>query len=331
MENTRLTKTEQEFYNDKCFPKRWHAFFLAASMRIIGGVIVSVIVFAIQFLISNNIVRFSSEFGVDMFYAVLSQLCMVLPIPLALMFIAKNDIGETLRLKNDINVIQILLIVFMCISAFIPAQFINSLVISYGSVFFGPPQELSGAPNAQNIVQLLSEIVIIGFLPAICEEIFYRGYVLRGLERKGRVYALIVSSVLFAVMHANFQQMTYALMLGLLLGFVVLKTNSLYASIAMHATFNIMSVVLSYGAINEFYIAHNLIIVIIAIILAPAMIFTSIFLFNHYTNKRNARLNISNASPTFESIKEKKHEKVLSITWLILFLITNMYEAIIAW
>ena len=298
MENTRLTKTEQEFYNDKCFPKRWHAFFATASMRIIGGVIVSVIVFAIQFLISNNIVRFSSEFGVDMFYAVLSQLCMVLPIPLALIFIAKNDIGETLRLKNDINVIQILLIVLMCISAFIPAQFINSLVISYGIVFFGPPQELSGAPNAQNIVQLLSEIVIIGFLPAICEEIFYRGYVLRGLERKGRVYALIVSSVLFAV---------------------------------MHATFNIMSVILSYGAINEFYTAHNLIIVIIAIILAPAMIFTSIFLFNHYTKKRNARLNISNASPTFESIKEKKHEKVLSITWLILFLITNMYEAIIAW
>ena len=332
MENVELNKYEQEFYNDKRFPKRWQAFLASALMRTAGVIIWTVIINVLQILTARGIINFASEFGTDMFNAVISQICMVLPIPIIFMFVFKNDMGETLRLKKDLDALQILLIVSMCIGAFIPAQYVNGVVVSALQNFLGEPMELSGVTSAKNIVQLLSEIVIIGFLPAICEEIFYRGYVLRGLERKGnKKYALLISSLLFAVMHGNFQQMTYAFALGILLGFVVLKTNSLLASIVMHATLNIMSVILSFGPINDFYVEYSVEIVTIALILSPAVLAGSIVLFSLYTKKRNARLGTSNALPTYESIKEKPYENVLSIVLFIAFLLTNIVEAFLAW
>lgn len=331
MENIHLTQAEQEIYNDKRVPKRWHAFLAPALMNILGGTIADIVVFIVEFLIAFRIIGFSSEFGVDMFNGLLSQMCIILPIPLILMFLFKNDIKETLRLKNDINILQILLIVFMCISAYMPAQIVNSYVVQYASLFFGPPQELSGAVSAQNIVQLLFEILMVAFLPAICEEVFYRGYVLKGLERKGKVYALIISSLLFAIMHANFQQMLYAFLLGLMLGFVVQKTNSLFASITMHATFNIMAVLLSYGPVQAIFNQYSSIIFFISLKFAPVLIIASILLFNWYTNKRNARLNISLALPKLENIKEEPYEKFLGIFFFIIFLLFNVLGAINRW
>lgn len=329
--NVELNKYEQEAYNDKRFPKRWQAFLASALMRTAGGIVATVIILVLQQLIMRGVINFSSEFGADMFNAVISQICMVLPIPLIFMFVFKNDFGETLRLKKDIDALQILLIAGMCIGAFIPAQYVNGVVVMVLQSFLGEPMELSGVTSAQNIVQLLSEIVIIGFLPAICEEIFYRGYVLRGLERKGKTYALLISSLLFAVMHGNFQQMTYAFALGFLLGFVVLKTDSLLSSIVMHATFNIISVILSYGPINDFYVQYNAQIVAVALIFSPALLAGSIVLFSLYTKKRNARLGTSNALPTYESIKEKPYENVLSIVLFVAFILTNVAEAFLAW
>ena len=44
MENVELTKYEQEFYNDKRFPKRWQAFLASALMRTAGVIIWTVII-----------------------------------------------------------------------------------------------------------------------------------------------------------------------------------------------------------------------------------------------------------------------------------------------
>ena len=136
---------------------------------------------------------------------------------------------------------------------------------------------------------------------------------------------------MFAIMHANFQQMTYAFLLGLILGFVVLKTRSLLASIVMHSTLNVISVILCYGPINDFYVAFNQEIITVALVVSPPILVASIILFSLYTKKRNARLGISNDLPSFESIKEKPFEKILAIILFATFVLTNIVDAISAW
>lgn len=78
----------------------------------------------------------------------------------------------------------------------------------------------------------------------IAEELLMRGFVLGGLQhRYGALRALLLSSVLFAVMHMNLLQGITAAAIGFVLGHLYVHTGSLFASILMHALYNAVSFV----------------------------------------------------------------------------------------
>ena len=75
--------------------------------------------------------------------------------------------------------------------------------------------------------------------PAFGEEIFFRGFLLRGLDASGpRGFALFASSLLFAVTHFDLVQGVFAFFMGLFVGWAVLKTGSLWTGIVAHAVNN---------------------------------------------------------------------------------------------
>lgn len=65
----------------------------------------------------------------------------------------------------------------------------------------------------------------------IIEELIYRGYVLRNLLSYGKIPAIIVSSLLFGVMHENIPQAIFAFLLGLVLGYVATEYSVKWAII----------------------------------------------------------------------------------------------------
>ena len=76
-------------------------------------------------------------------------------------------------------------------------------------------------------------------MPAFGEEIFFRGFVLRALQAAGsRHAALFASSILFAVTHLDAVQSAFTLVLGLWIGWLVLRTDSLWTGIVAHAVNN---------------------------------------------------------------------------------------------
>lgn len=109
----------------------------------------------------------------------------------------------------------------------------------------------------------------------VAEELVYRGFVLRRLERYGRVFAIIVSSVLFGVMHANFTQGVFAFYVGVILAYVTLE-YSIHWAILLHILNNaVMSelwsramsyfpdtvqIVLSWGVMSLFFIGGCLVL-----------------------------------------------------------------------
>ena len=79
--------------------------------------------------------------------------------------------------------------------------------------------------------------------PALCEEPFVRGFVLTGLyAHYGPRWALLGSSVFFAVSHFNPWQFLPLLVFGLFLGALVHWTHSIYPAILAHAINNLASV-----------------------------------------------------------------------------------------
>ncbi len=80
--------------------------------------------------------------------------------------------------------------------------------------------------------------------PAICEELAFRGFILSGLRRTGRTWLAIgLSSLAFGFMHMIPQQVFNATILGLVLGMIAVRSNSLLPCCLFHLIYNALAVV----------------------------------------------------------------------------------------
>ena len=113
---------------------------------------------------------------------------------------------------------------------------------------------LLGYDNSINIGLSIGSTVGIEFLltaiiPGICEEVLHRGMFMRGCKKQGYTrYGLLMSSVLFGLIHLNVQQFFYAMILGCLMGVVVIVSDSIYPAMIIHFMNNALSIYFSYGA-----------------------------------------------------------------------------------
>jgi sodium transport system permease protein len=83
------------------------------------------------------------------------------------------------------------------------------------------------------------QIALVALLPAVCEEIAFRGFILSGLMRRmSPGTAIVVSAFLFGFFHINPQQLLPATILGCVLGLVATRSGSLLPGILFHVTNN---------------------------------------------------------------------------------------------
>lgn len=81
--------------------------------------------------------------------------------------------------------------------------------------------------------------LLIAVLPAVCEELAFRGFILSGLRHLGhKWWAIVLSAVFFGIAHGLLQQSIMASMLGVVLAYVAVQTGSLIPCILFHLTHN---------------------------------------------------------------------------------------------
>lgn len=93
--------------------------------------------------------------------------------------------------------------------------------------------------------------IVMFFLMAVfgpfCEELVFRGAFFRGFRKSGNIFgAVMLSSLLFALMHMNFNQAAYALLLGVMMALAAEATGSTVTSFIVHMIFNGQSVCIMY-------------------------------------------------------------------------------------
>ena len=94
---------------------------------------------------------------------------------------------------------------------------------------------------------------LIILMPAIIEEMLFRGIIMRGLEEFGSVAAVIISAVMFSFMHGSFSQMLLQFIGGLAIGAVVIITKNWLLGSIMHAFNNF------YSSIFQLLITYDLV------------------------------------------------------------------------
>jgi sodium transport system permease protein len=85
----------------------------------------------------------------------------------------------------------------------------------------------------------------LGVLPAVCEELAFRGFILTGLLRRFQPgTAIVMSSFLFAFAHLNVFQFLPSLLLGLVLGLMTVRSGSVVPGMVFHFIHNALLIAL---------------------------------------------------------------------------------------
>lgn len=81
--------------------------------------------------------------------------------------------------------------------------------------------------------------VLMAVLPAFCEELAFRGFVLSGLRHIGsKWWAIGLSAVFFGMAHGLAQQSLAAAIVGLVIGYIAVQTGSIVPCMLFHMTYN---------------------------------------------------------------------------------------------
>jgi sodium transport system permease protein len=97
-------------------------------------------------------------------------------------------------------------------------------------------------PKPENALQWASLLFIGALSPAICEELLFRGFILQGLRGSVRPWvAVVVTALLFGLLHMSIYRLAGTTALGVLMGFLVLRTGSIYPAMLFHFVNNALA------------------------------------------------------------------------------------------
>lgn len=130
---------------------------------------------------------------------------------------------------------------FACVALMMGVQLLNSFWIA----------ALEGVMNLfdQSLLPLLEAVsgasdtvsmfLYSALLAPIGEEILFRGFALRALRPYGKRFAILGSAFLFGMFHGNLMQTPYAILVGLILGYVTVEYSAWWA-VALHMFNNLV-------------------------------------------------------------------------------------------
>ena len=81
-------------------------------------------------------------------------------------------------------------------------------------------------------------LLTVAFIPAVCEEIMFRGALYQGYREQGILKGAVVCGLLFGLMHRNVNQFFYASAMGILFCLLVEATGSIFYSMEAHFLIN---------------------------------------------------------------------------------------------
>ena len=125
------------------------------------------------------------------------------------------------------------------------SYFSNMIIIAFenvtGKTLVNPVTDLISPSN------LILSAIFVGILFPILEEILFRRILCNSLLALGEKKAIIISAAIFGLIHGNLYQFAYAFLIGLVLGYVYVKTGKLIYTIVFHCIINLYA-----GVLTEF-------------------------------------------------------------------------------
>lgn len=137
------------------------------------------------------------------------------------------------------------------LGAIVPSLLVQGLIPEWS----GWAKEMADQTNEQleGLMSVPGGYMVIALLPPVVEEMVFRGCVLRALlqwKPRRRWLMIALSALVFALIHLNPAQMPHAFLIGLLLGWLYMRTGSIVPGVAYHWANNTAAYVM-------YHVYHN--------------------------------------------------------------------------
>ncbi len=229
------------------------------------------------------------------------------------------------KIKNS-SILMTILFVYMVMPL--------TTVINAISMLFVDNTVLEISTDVLKMPFLLMFFLMAMYAP-FCEELIYRGIIFGGYKREtSLIKAILLSALLFGLMHMNFNQAGYAFTIGIALALIVEATGSIWASIICHLIFNAQSVCIMFltsRLMPEFYeqassmenITTEQLYLTIGIYLVIAAVTTAIAgcILVWIAKNEGRSENLKRIFPS----KEKRKDRVVSISLILGIILTLAY------
>lgn len=127
-------------------------------------------------------------------------------------------------------------------------NYLVSILASMGIELYSYNNALSmGTDLPKNAFEFILMAFSTAVVPALIEEFAFRGVMMQPLRRYGDWFAITVSAVLFGLIHGNMMQMPFAIVAGMVLGYVYVVTGSIWTSVILHFCNNFLSLLYSFA------------------------------------------------------------------------------------
>ena len=141
--------------------------------------------------------------------------------------------------------------VFGTLVLWLGCYFFTLMITMIVAFFF--PQEMTevgtGLSQMFTSVPFLISVFIVSLMPAVCEEVLFRGAffnsVWNGIHKKWPV--ILIVSVVFGIFHGSIWRFIPTCILGIAMGYLMFETNNMFCNMLFHAVNNAVPLLLLYG------------------------------------------------------------------------------------
>ena len=206
--------------------------FVSLVVTLVAGVIISATGLGAETITMRavyGIMIYSAFFGIFLLFAKKTK---------------QGNIYESFNLKKPVpkvDVALMLVIALVCITSFVLLQECSvQLFIRMG--YYEPDANF----RIPNVAVFLMFLITMAVLPAIVEELLFRGLIMQHLMKYGNVVAVIGSAIMFSFFHLNPSQTVYQFILGIVLAIIYIRTKNMWYPIILHFINNALIVTYAY-------------------------------------------------------------------------------------
>lgn len=166
----------------------------------------------------------------------LSQLIVLVPAVLFL-FGTRTDPGRLIAHNRPKFTTTLLVVVFtfLCMPAIIAVNAFSMLFVD---------NEVAGLQSYMLSVPWWQILIMVGIIGPVSEEFVFRGVIYHGYKTSQRfVGSMLLSALLFGLTHLNFNQMSYAVLVGIVSVLLLEGSGSIFYSMLFHICINTTNVV----------------------------------------------------------------------------------------